>query len=208
MTLKWTLIQGTGENDQEADSVGGGRWQIGPDSDGKWSLTFVWDDGSEQTVSRECRDEHDAKKLAETGEASEMENGSHLATPEEVDAAVEDIKREVKSDVLDGTVSASVSSFSDLHDYVDANTYGGLCDEGPESRASWGTASVVLVQDRVDAWLKQGGHHLLDADSVSDIGLDPTGRDGDPRFPYSELDLTEDELQRLKALHAYDPWEG
>lgn len=39
----------------------------------------------------------------------------------------------------------------------------------------------------------------LDADTVQGIGLDPTGRDGDPRFPYTEASLSGEERVRLAA---------
>jgi len=42
----------------------------------------------------------------------------------------------------------------------------------------------------------------LDFDAVEAIGLDGTGRDGDPRFPYTRDNLTEDELARLVDYEA------
>ena len=38
-------------------------------------------------------------------------------------------KTEILFDVADGTLPKTVANFSELHDYVDANYYGGLCDE-------------------------------------------------------------------------------
>lgn len=50
-------------------------------------------------------------------------------------------------------------------------------------------------------WAETGGgpepEGLLDADEVWGIGLDPTGRDGDPRHPFTEADLTETERAKL-----------
>ena len=40
----------------------------------------------------------------------------------------------------------------------------------------------------------------LDADTVSALGLDPTGRDGDPRWPYALENLTDAELLTLLFL--------
>ena len=40
----------------------------------------------------------------------------------------------------------------------------------------------------------------LDADTVEAIGLDATGRDGNPRFPYTLENLTLDELTKVIAL--------
>jgi len=39
------------------------------------------------------------------------------------------IKLEIRADMIAGTVPESVRSFSELHDYVDANAYGGFCDD-------------------------------------------------------------------------------
>lgn len=47
-------------------------------------------------------------------------------------------------------------------------------------------------------------HDELDADTVSALGLDPTGRDGDPRFPYTIGKLTLPELLLLQALANQD----
>lgn len=39
----------------------------------------------------------------------------------------------------------------------------------------------------------------LDADEVDALGLDPTGRDGNPRFPFTETNLTDVEREALTA---------
>ena len=83
-------------------------------------------------------------------------------------------KREVLSDIADGTVPATVTSFSELHDYVDANGYGGGFEEdhpagwvpAPENDSlTWETDEAESqkitafwndVQNAVDAWLKRG----------------------------------------------------
>jgi hypothetical protein len=44
----------------------------------------------------------------------------------------------------------------------------------------------------------------LDADTVGMLGLDPTGRDGDPRFPYTIGKLTLPELLLLQAITNQD----
>ena len=47
------------------------------------------------------------------------------------------VKAQIVTDALDGVfgeealAASKVRSFSDLHDYTDANCYGGLCDDGP-----------------------------------------------------------------------------
>lgn len=64
------------------------------------------------------------------------------------------IQREITEDVADGIVPAAVSSFTELHDYLDANTYGGLCDDNAHVL----TDTVAIVQDEVDRWLAAQGH--------------------------------------------------
>lgn len=83
-----------------------------------------------------------------------------------IDIAFQWACQEVLNDVREGTVPASVASFSELHDHVDANGYGGAFD-WPASMSEqsdlgnhrytdlhcrfWNT-----VQNRVDAWIKSG----------------------------------------------------
>ena len=70
------------------------------------------------------------------------------------------IKTEILSDVRSGRVPATVESFSDLHDYVDANEY--LINAGVPWDVDPVTGETDLgptnaVTDIVDAWLKDGG---------------------------------------------------
>lgn len=44
--------------------------------------------------------------------------------------SIERGKREIQEDIASGRVPFTVTTFGRLHDYVDANYYGGLCDEG------------------------------------------------------------------------------
>ena len=82
----------------------------------------------------------------------------------------ERMKTEILADVRNGTVPESVASFSQLHDYVDANLYGGteaLLDEldaaVPDTDEGHSTALVALcdlanpAMDTVDTWIKAGG---------------------------------------------------
>jgi len=72
-------------------------------------------------------------------------------------------KAEVAGDVRAGRIPASVRSFSELHDYVDANAFGGAFDwpclssdrdDGyQQAFADFWNA----VQNNVDAWIKAGG---------------------------------------------------
>lgn len=68
------------------------------------------------------------------------------------------MKHEILHDIADGTVPADVMSFGDLHDYVDANVYGGFCDA--DNRLTDGLPSeqkadvLNYCQNVVDSWLK------------------------------------------------------
>jgi len=67
-----------------------------------------------------------------------------------IDAAVAQSKQEILADMASGTVPTEVRTFSALHDYVDANVYGGLCDDG----ASFTIEQANEIQSRVDEWLR------------------------------------------------------
>lgn len=64
-------------------------------------------------------------------------------------------KREILADMEKGVVPRSVTRFAELHNYVDANTYGGMEaaveDLDPYEMVELGNA----VQDQLDAWLQQ-----------------------------------------------------
>lgn len=68
------------------------------------------------------------------------------------------MKHEILQDIADGTVPADVMSFGDLHDYVDANEYGGFCDDDNNVIHSLPVDQRCDVlnhcQDAIDFWLK------------------------------------------------------
>lgn len=68
------------------------------------------------------------------------------------------MQAEIKWDVLAGLVPRSVRSYSQLHDFVDANGYGGYFDEdSPDlTESDWALAERNAAADAVDAWLKGG----------------------------------------------------
>jgi hypothetical protein len=77
-----------------------------------------------------------------------------------VAAAIERTKAEITDDMAFGIVSTEVRSFSELHDFVDANTYGGICDADgtwDDVGTDQGLEAINDVQDAVDQWLKDGG---------------------------------------------------
>jgi hypothetical protein len=84
-------------------------------------------------------------------------------------ATIARMKSEILADIAAGTVPATVASFSELHEYVDANEYGGFCDaeyvarfglpsdEGyPDSLTDFANAA----QDSIHAWLVAGEHRI------------------------------------------------
>lgn len=46
-----------------------------------------------------------------------------------LDETIQRMKTEILDDVRSGSVPKDVKSFSELHDYVDANCYGGFCED-------------------------------------------------------------------------------
>lgn len=67
-------------------------------------------------------------------------------------------KREILADVRRGVVPRTVTTFADLHDYVDANEYGGWSRQAKK----WSYRSFADVPmanatvDAVDAWIQSG----------------------------------------------------
>ena len=106
--------------------------------------------------------------------------------------AVARAKNEVLDLIASGDVPEGVSSFADLHDFVDANGLGGLCDD--EFLARVEAAGVILpddgrgvasdefiafgddVQGAVDAWLKDGRPGDGACPRCSRWHVDPAGR--------------------------------
>jgi hypothetical protein len=71
-----------------------------------------------------------------------------------LEQTIERAKTEILADVASGIVPRTCASFSELHDYVDANGYGGAFehDFNNEETDFWNS-----VQDTVGAWIKGGG---------------------------------------------------
>ena len=86
-----------------------------------------------------------------------------------IEHAIERSKAEILEDIAAGVVPGTVSSFSELHEYVDANEYGGLCSDAwfclpehaddltVEANGGWllHFEHSVAVQDAVDTWLQR-----------------------------------------------------
>lgn len=78
-----------------------------------------------------------------------------------VEFAIRACEREILEDAGHNVVPRTVASFSELHDYVDANTYGGLCDDDKFEKVcdleeATGRNIVNEIQNAVDAWIKTG----------------------------------------------------
>lgn len=75
------------------------------------------------------------------------------------EALLERTKSEILRDIEAGRVPPTVRSFGELHCYVDANTYGGTCDDdAPEPETL--IAVVNRVQNTVHAWLANGRREI------------------------------------------------
>lgn len=91
---------------------------------------------------------------------SAVMDGVHVPadTPISADRAREvadRVQREILDLVADGFIPAEVRTFGVLHDYIDANTLGGLCDEDdPNSDISG--EDWARIQDLVEPWLAAG----------------------------------------------------
>ncbi len=83
----------------------------------------------------------------------------------DVNELAERMKKEILADVAKGIIPASVRSFEDLHGFVDANAYGGLCEDEAstglwtaiEGRARKDYRRINEAQGIVNLWLVQGG---------------------------------------------------
>lgn len=84
---------------------------------------------------------------------------------------------EIVRDVRDGTVPANVHDFASLHDYVDANLYGGAAfwpslpsDSDDEQYQNEFCRFWNIVQERLDAWIKANGIQLSQSQTRSSLG--------------------------------------
>jgi hypothetical protein len=72
----------------------------------------------------------------------------------DLDAAFRRAQNEILEDMIEGRVPENVGTFPELHEHVDANEYGGLCefDLPHDELADFGNA----LQDRLDVWMRSG----------------------------------------------------
>jgi hypothetical protein len=75
-----------------------------------------------------------------------------------ITGCVNKAKQEITADIIAGVVPAGVESFCELQDHVDANCYGGLCDDDfpyrPDEQE--GADFCNTVQGKLDEWIKAG----------------------------------------------------
>ena len=83
-----------------------------------------------------------------------------------IQESIELAKAQIGQDVSSGIVPVTCASFSELHDYADANEYGGLCgpdmpiladDDSNLAECHAHTDFCNAVQDALDRWIKSGG---------------------------------------------------
>lgn len=67
---------------------------------------------------------------------------------------VDRVKAEILEDIKSGLVPSDVENFQDLHLFVDANYYGGFCEDGYVISDNFEFENKV--QCIIDEWLKNG----------------------------------------------------
>ena len=70
--------------------------------------------------------------------------------------AVAHARREILAHVAAGVIPANVENYAALHDFVDANGYGGAFDDSPPAPVEdvdfWNA-----MQEHIDEWIRSGG---------------------------------------------------
>lgn len=66
---------------------------------------------------------------------------------------IERAKAEIIDDILNGILPVMPTSFQELHEHVDANCYGGFC----EDNATTDYEFIWEIQEELDAWLSPKG---------------------------------------------------
>jgi len=67
-------------------------------------------------------------------------------------AVLSQAKKEILHDIEIGVIPKKITSFSELHDFVDANWYGGFCAEGYENTENFEFENSI--QNALDSWIK------------------------------------------------------
>jgi hypothetical protein len=85
-------------------------------------------------------------------------------TEHDLSAIFRRAQAEIRADVLAGHVPADVPDFAALHDYTDANVYGGICDgDSPvwDAAGSPDIDAINRLQNCLSAWIKSGALRSL-----------------------------------------------
>ena len=64
------------------------------------------------------------------------------------------MKSEIRNDAENGIIPRDIAGFSHLHDFVDANEYGGFCEGDYDSMRD--DDGINAAQNAIDAWIKSG----------------------------------------------------
>lgn len=111
---------------------------------------------SDVILIKECKFDFGSKKMIEDrNKVTKTYLHSHIKnsnpTNEEI---IEKAKKEIIEDIRNGVVPSSVADFGELHDYVDANCYGGICeDDFIIVNESDNIDDVNYIQDQLNAWI-------------------------------------------------------
>jgi len=154
------------------------------------AIGLTWTDGV--TINGKPEDFYIAKTSAEIYAEAEAlaeaeDEAETKAKAEALQATIEQMKAEIFTYIQQAVIPSTVASFSELHDYIDANCLGGFCDDDSEINArilelqderdslteeeerNWPnageldelqeeqTAFINAAQNAIDAWIKSGG---------------------------------------------------
>ena len=120
------------------------QWQVG---------RYRSDDGSTFVCLADYETLDRALELARLMPVPKRSEQSYIAADKTLEPYYERAWREIGEDIRKGVVPANVRSFGDLHNYVDANEYGGFTeDDCPLSIEEMGQ-----VQEALDRTLKNKG---------------------------------------------------
>lgn len=73
-----------------------------------------------------------------------------------IEKAITRGKEEILEDVRSGRVPSHVKTFGELHDFVDANEYGGLCEDEFFENDRPNMSMAAAVQQRLHEWIACG----------------------------------------------------
>lgn len=97
-------------------------------------------------------------------------------TTYDIAAAADEVWAEICGDIAAGNLPPLIDEFADLHDYVDANEYGGFTD--PARRAGWPSEELAKVQEAVEAKMKADRAARIAAGRPTLVKLVGEARDG------------------------------